>query len=126
MNESWEGFAERMQRLNPLFELGRGMEVGELKPYLQTILMQVLLAIFYRELNDDEHRRKSDIKYIVEDTIKQMKLLADEKQIERITSGLLYSGKEKLLVPVTSRTMSKCQALILIRKGRQQTCPCVL
>ncbi|RDW15870.1 hypothetical protein [Oceanobacillus chungangensis] len=99
MNESWEGFAGRMQRLNPLFELGRGMEVGELKPYLQTILMQVLLTIFYRELNDDDHRRKSDIKYMVEDTMKQMKLLADEKQIERITSGLLYSGKEEYSQP---------------------------
>lgn len=99
VNESWEGFAERMLRLNPLFELGRGMEVGELKPYLQTILMQVLLRVFYRELNDDEERRKSDIKYMVEDTIKQMKLLADEKQIERITSGLLYSGKEEYSQP---------------------------
>lgn len=99
MNESWEGFAQRMQRLNPLFELGRGMEVGELKPYLQTILMQVLLTIFYRELNDDDQRRKSDIKYMVEDTIKQMKLLADEKQIDRITSGLLYQGKEEYSKP---------------------------
>ncbi|WP_264737390.1 hypothetical protein [Cytobacillus firmus] len=99
VNESWEGFAQRMQRLNPLFELGRGMEVGELKPHIQTILMQVLLTIFYRELNDDDHRRKSDIKYMVEDTIKQMKLLADEKQIERITSGLLYQGKEEYSRP---------------------------
>lgn len=99
MNESWEGFAGRTQRLNPLFELGRGMEVGELKPYLQNILMQVLLTIFYRELNDDDNRRKSDIKYMVEDTIKQMKLLADEKQIERITSGLLYSGQEEYSQP---------------------------
>ncbi|KON88832.1 hypothetical protein AF332_19835 [Sporosarcina globispora] len=99
MNESWEGFAQRMQRLNPLFELGRGMEVGELKPHIQTILMQVLLTIFYRELNDDDHRRKSDIKYMVEDSIKQMKLLGDEKQIERITSGLLYQGKEEYSKP---------------------------
>lgn len=99
VNESWEGFAGRMQRLNPLFELGRGMEVGELKPHLQSILMHVLLTIFYRELNDDDHRRKSDIKYMVEDTMKQMKLLADEKQIERITSGLLYSGKEEYSQP---------------------------
>ncbi|WP_243856148.1 MULTISPECIES: hypothetical protein [Cytobacillus] len=99
VNESWEGFAQRMQRLNPLFELGRGMEVGELKPHIQTILMQVLLTIFYRELNDDDHRRKSDIKYMVEDTIKQMKLLADEKQVERITSGLLYQGKEEYSRP---------------------------
>ncbi|WP_237562817.1 hypothetical protein [Bacillus dakarensis] len=99
VNESWEGFAQRMQRLNPLFELGRGMEVGELKPHLQTILMQVLLTLFYKELNDDIHRRKSDIKYMVEDSIKQMKLLADEKQIERITSGLLYQGKEEYSKP---------------------------
>lgn len=99
MNESWEGFAQRMQRLNPLFELGRGMEVGELKPHIQTILMQVLLTIFYRELNDDDLRRKSDIRYMVEDSIKQMKLLADDKQIERITSGLLYQGKEEYSKP---------------------------
>lgn len=99
VNESWEGFAQRMQRLNPLFELGRGMEVGVLKPHIQTILMQVLLSIFYRELNDDDSRRKSDIKYMVEDSIKQMKLLADEKQIERITSGLLYQGKEEYSKP---------------------------
>ncbi|MGM0877373.1 MAG: hypothetical protein ACQEWV_22225 [Bacillota bacterium] len=95
VNESWEGFAQRMQRLNPLFELGRGMEVGELKPHIQTILMQVLLAIFYKELNDDDHRRKIDIKFMVEDAIKQMKLLADDKQIDRMTSGLLYQGKEE-------------------------------
>jgi CRISPR/Cas system-associated exonuclease Cas4 (RecB family) len=99
VNESWEGFALRMQRLNPLFELGRGMEVGELKPHIQTILMQVLLTIFYRELNDDDHRRKADIKYMVGDAIKQMKLLADDKQIERVTSGLLYQGKEEYSKP---------------------------
>ncbi|MFS0824603.1 hypothetical protein [Bacillus sp. 1P02SD] len=99
VNESWEGFAQRMQRLNPLFELGRGMEVGELKPHIQTILMHVLITIFYRELNDDDNRRKSDIKYMVDDSIKQMKLLADEKQIERITSGLLYQGKEEFSQP---------------------------
>lgn len=99
VNESWEGFAQRMQRLNPLFELGRGMEVGELKPHLQTILMQVLLTIFYRELNDDDHRSKLDIKYMVEDSIKQMKLLADDKQMDRITSGLLYQGKEEYSKP---------------------------
>lgn len=99
VNESWEGFAQRMQRLNPLFELGRGMDIGELKPHIQTILMQVLLTIFYRELNDDDNRRKSDIKYMVEDTIKEMKLLADEKQIDRITSGLLYQGKEEFSKP---------------------------
>lgn len=99
VNESWEGFAQRMQRLNPLFELGRGMEVGDLKPHIQTILMQVLLTIFYRELNDDDSRSKSDIKYMVEDSIKQMRLLADDKQIERITSGLLYQGKEEYSRP---------------------------
>ncbi len=102
MNESWEGFGERMKRLNPLFELGRGMEVGELKPYLQTILMQVLLTIFYRELNDDDGRRKSDILHMVDETIKQMKLTADTRQIERIASGLLYQGREEYSKPFES------------------------
>ena len=99
VNETWDGFAERMKRLNPLFELGSGMEIGELKPHIQTILMHVLLTIFYRELNDDDSRRKMDIMFMVEDSIKQMKLSADEKQIERITSGLLYSGKEEYSKP---------------------------
>lgn len=99
VNEAWEGFAQRIQRLNPLFELGRGMEVGELKPYIQTVLMQVLLTIFYRELNDDGDRKKTDIKQMVEMALKEMKLLADEKQIDRITSGLLYQGKEEYSKP---------------------------
>ncbi len=99
MNETWDGFAERVKRLNPLFELGSGMDVGHLKPYLKTILMQVLLTIFYRELNDDDSRRKMDIVHMVEECIKQMKLSADVKQIERITNGLLYSGKEEFSKP---------------------------
>ncbi len=102
MNESWEGFSQRMKRLNPLFELGKGMEIGELKPYIQTILMQVLLTMFYRELNDDDGRRKTDILHMVEDSIKQMKLTADEKQIERITNGLLFQGKEEYSKPFES------------------------
>ena len=99
MNETWDGFAQRMKRLNPLFELGNGMDVGELKPHLKNILMHVLLTIFYRELNDDDSRRKRDILYMVEESIKKMKLSADEKQLERITSGLLYSGKEEYSKP---------------------------
>ncbi|MGM9929985.1 MAG: hypothetical protein ACI35P_18755 [Bacillus sp. (in: firmicutes)] len=99
VNETWDGFAQRMKRLNPLFELGNGMDVGELKPHLKNILMHVLLTIFYRELNDDDSRRKRDILYMVEESIKKMKLSADEKQLERITSGLLYSGKEEYSKP---------------------------
>ncbi len=99
MNESWHGFSQRMKRLNPLFELGRGMETGELKPHIQTILMQVLLTIFYRELNDDDSRSKKDIIGMVEDTIRQMGLTADDKLIERIANGLLYQGKEEYSKP---------------------------
>lgn len=109
LNESWEGFALRMKRLNPLFELGKGMEIGELKPYIQTILMQVLLMIFYRELNDDSNRKKIDIMYMVEDVIKQMNLIADKKQIERITSGLMYQGKEEYSKPFESLYFNESQ-----------------
>lgn len=99
MKEAWEGFSERMQRLNPLFSLGKGMDVGSLNPYVPTILLQVILELFYRELNDDENRRKVDIAVIVHDTIQEMKLSADDKQIDRITSGLLYQGQETLNKP---------------------------
>jgi len=99
MIESWEGFGERIKKLNPLFSLGKGMDVGSLNPYVQPILVQVILTIFYRELNDDANRTKQDISLIVKETVEQMKLTATDKQVERMTAGLLYYGPESLNQP---------------------------
>ncbi|MFS0782495.1 hypothetical protein [Bacillus sp. 1P06AnD] len=99
MKATLDGFSQRMKRLNPLFQLGTGMEVGELKPKVQAILMQVLLEIFYRELNDDQNRQKSDIRLIVQEVVASMKLSADPKTLDRLTSGLFYKGKEEEMKP---------------------------
>jgi hypothetical protein len=96
LKESWDSFHERMLVMNPFYSLGKGMNVGELNPYVQNILMQVILEIFYRELNDDENRKKSDILLIVKEVLSVMRLKSDEKQRERLVSGLLFQGSERL------------------------------
>ncbi|WP_050614594.1 hypothetical protein [Bacillus testis] len=99
MKATLDGFSQRMKRLNPLFHLGKGMEVGNLKPKIQSILMQVLLEIFYRELNDDDQRQKTDIRLIIQEVVDMMGLSADSKTIDRMVSGLLYRGKEEEMKP---------------------------
>lgn len=100
--EAWEGFGNRMQRLNPLFSLGKGMNVGPLIPYIQTILVQVILEIFYRELNDDNRRTKFEIILIVRNVLLRMKLTCEDKIVERMVYGLLYEGTETLNKPFES------------------------
>jgi hypothetical protein len=36
LSEKWEGFGERMKRLNPLWMLGSGMRLGSLARFLTT------------------------------------------------------------------------------------------
>ncbi|CAH0345731.1 hypothetical protein [Bacillus sp. CECT 9360] len=92
MNDTLDGFAERMKKINPLMTLGRGMQLGDLKPYVQNILLYVILEIFYRELNDETSRSKKDIESIVVDAIQKLNLSSTPDQIERITNGLICSG----------------------------------
>jgi hypothetical protein len=94
MNEEiFENFGERIKRINPFFLLGSGMQVGaKLQSYLPNILLMTLLEIFYRELKDDENRTRADIIQIVTGIIGRLKLPADENQVERVVSGLLWSG----------------------------------
>src|SRR5690625_4331235 len=102
VSEAQKNFGERMQRINPFFSLGKGMELNELNPFAPALLFRVILDIFYRELNEDERRSKRDIVLIVKDIIKEMKLSATEQQIERLTYGLLYQGNEELNKPFES------------------------
>jgi hypothetical protein len=92
MSDVLDGFAERMKKINPLISLGRGMQVGDLNPYIQNILLYVILEIFYRELNDETSRSKRDIEVIVLESIPKMHLPYSLDQVERITNGLICSG----------------------------------
>ena len=40
---NWSDFGERNQRLNPLWTLGAGMNLGELQPYKEMIALSVYL-----------------------------------------------------------------------------------
>ncbi|MBB3113409.1 hypothetical protein FHS18_005521 [Paenibacillus phyllosphaerae] len=102
MNEVWDGFGQRMRKLNPLFSLGRGMEIGSLAPYAQGILLRVILELFYRELNDREDRSRRDIEQIVADTVQEMGLTANEHELHRIAAGLIHQGAEQLNKPFES------------------------
>jgi hypothetical protein len=97
--EALGGFGARMTRLNPLFSLGTRMDVGDLKPYTQNILLLSLLEVFYRELSDDAARTKLDLSFIITSAIHALDLEASEEQVVRLVSGLLFEGSEKLNKP---------------------------
>jgi hypothetical protein len=100
MLESLEGFGQRIRRLNPLFTLGRGMDLGlELNPYVPSLLMHMILQLFYRELNDDDRRTKQDIESMAYDAVKTLGLSATDKQIQRIANGLVFQGTPLLNQP---------------------------
>lgn len=92
MSDTLDGFAERMKKINPLISLGRGMQLGDLNPFVQNILLFVILEIFYRELNDETSRSKKDIEGIVFLAIQKLNLPSTPEQIERITEGVICSG----------------------------------
>jgi tetratricopeptide (TPR) repeat protein len=92
MSDTLDGFAERMKKINPLVSLGRGMQLGDLNPFVQNILLFVILEIFYRELNDETSRSKKDIEGIVFLAIQKLNLPSTPEQIERITEGVICSG----------------------------------
>ncbi|MET3289281.1 UNVERIFIED_CONTAM: hypothetical protein ABID98_001851 [Brevibacillus sp. OAP136] len=103
MNEAWDGFGQRMRRLNPFFSLGSGMDVGvALNPYVHGILLRAILEIFYRELNDREDRRRKDIEMIAANAIRAMGLTATDQQVARLVGGLLYQGPEQFNRPFES------------------------
>lgn len=92
MSDILDGFAERIKKINPLVSLGKGMQLGDLNPFVQNILLFVILEIFYRELNDETSRSKKDIEAMVIDAIQKLNLQSSPEQIERITNGLICSG----------------------------------
>jgi hypothetical protein len=42
MNTRWQGFGERMKRLNPIRNLASGMQLGSLKDYAQMLALSIL------------------------------------------------------------------------------------
>lgn len=102
--EIWDGFRERTTMLNPIFMLGKGMEVGTtLTPYLPQLLLAILLEVFYREIKDDDRRSRSDLATIANEIMDHQGLPRDDDKAERVISGLLSYGTPNLRNPFSAK-----------------------
>lgn len=105
MKSRWNGFGERVKRLNPIWNLSTGMQLLELKEYSQILGLSVLLEVFYRELQNNPDRKKSDLIMITEECIQDLGL-SDEispELIVRFVDGLLWSGQADLQQPYKAK-----------------------
>ncbi|WNS45399.1 hypothetical protein [Paenibacillus sp. MMS20-IR301] len=91
---NWSDFGERNKRLNPLWSLGAGMNLGELQPYKEMIALSVLLQVYYLELESDEQRSKEDLVNLAWRSLERFGIakLGSPESVERLVDGLLWSG----------------------------------
>jgi hypothetical protein len=102
MHEAWEGFSERIKKLAPIWNIGKGMRLStDLEKHKENIVLAILIYVFEKELNDDEKRKRTDIVLIAKDVLIEMKLPATDEAAERIAAGLLWSGSQELQNPFT-------------------------
>lgn len=101
MKAWWEGFGERIKRLNPIRVLGTGMNLGSLNDHAFEISMALLLDVFSRELQDSPERTRPDMLQSVWQILQDMRLEASENQVVRIVDGILWSGVSELQRPFT-------------------------
>lgn len=91
---NWSDFGERNKRLNPLWTLGAGMNLGELQPYKEMIALSVLLQVYYLELESNERRAKEDIIELAWSSLERFNIarFGTIESVERLVDGLLWSG----------------------------------
>lgn len=91
---NWTDFGERNKRLNPLWSLGAGMNLGELQPYKEMIALSVLLQVYYLELESNEHRAREDLVELAWSSLARFDIakLGTAESVERLVDGLLWSG----------------------------------
>ncbi|MHA6532039.1 hypothetical protein [Paenibacillus sp. BAC0078] len=91
---NWSDFGERNRRLNPLWTLGAGMNLGELQPYKEMIALSVLLQVYYLELESSERRAREDIVELAWSSLERFNIvrLGTAESVERLVDGLLWSG----------------------------------
>ncbi|WP_143192327.1 hypothetical protein [Paenibacillus sp. P32E] len=91
---NWSDFGERNKRLNPLWTLGAGMNLGELQPYKEMVALSVLLQVYYLELESSELRAREDIVELAWSSLERFNItkLGTAESVERLVDGLLWSG----------------------------------
>ena len=91
---NWNDFGERNKRLNPLWSLGAGMNLGELQPYKEMIALSVLLQVYYLELESNEQRSREDLVDLTWSSLERFGIAksGSPESVERLVDGLLWSG----------------------------------
>ncbi|MEK3904492.1 hypothetical protein [Paenibacillus sp. FSL R7-0179] len=91
---NWNDFGERNKRLNPLWSLGAGMNLGELQPYKEMIALSVLLQVYYLELESNEQRAREDLVDLAWSSLERFGIAksGSPESVERLIDGLLWSG----------------------------------
>lgn len=84
------GMNERLKKIDAIRMLGSGMDVGNLNEYAHEISLCLLLSVFRREITENPNRTRSDMVYMTLDILRDMKLAASDKNIERIVDGVLW------------------------------------
>lgn len=84
------GLKDRLKKINAIRLLGTGMDIGDLNNYSHEIVLYLLLGIFRREITENTNRTRNDMVYMVSDILRDMKLTANDRSIERIVDGVLW------------------------------------
>lgn len=84
------GLKDRLKKINAIRLLGTGMDIGELNNYAHEIVLYLLLGIFRREITENTNRTRNDMIYMVSEILRDMRLTANDKTIERIVDGVLW------------------------------------
>jgi hypothetical protein len=107
MNARWQGFGERIKRLNPIWNLASGMQLAGLKDYAQMLALSVLLEVFYRDIENNPERKKQDLLGITKSCIKDLDIddetESNEELVQRFVDGLLWSGQAELHQPFSAK-----------------------
>ncbi|WP_423798180.1 hypothetical protein [Neobacillus sp. SAB-20_R2A] len=107
MKARWQGFGERIKRLNPIWNLASGMQLPGLRDYAQLLALSVLLEVFYRELENSPDRKKQDLLEIAKSCINDLHITVEtetlDELIQRFVDGLLWSGQAELHQPFLAK-----------------------
>jgi hypothetical protein len=116
MKAQWQGFGERMKRLNPIWNLASGMQLAGLKDYAHMLALSVLLEIFYREIENNPDRKKQDLLGITKSCISDLEIALEvdgqEDLIQRFVDGLLWSGQAELHQPFSAKWFDEKELII--------------
>lgn len=88
----FQNIGERTKRLNPIWHLGRGMDLREYNAYRESICLRILLEIFQREVRGEGSRTIPHLEEIADSCLRQLGLETDKEKNERIIEGLIWSG----------------------------------